>query len=189
MNKSPKYASRTRRRVNKLGDFVRAALDLKPFNVSILIGDNSVGGEKISSYTGEYGEDVSISLYGKSVRFQLPLTTLTSEELAACKQIFDMAFANAQPIVAERDRIAQEALDEGDDSYSRIYRAVPTLLVREGQKWEHYPRLRRGSDWVEPVDNYEKVRILNVRPSSSDLPERDEGSSITPVYPSEDGNF
>ncbi len=36
----------------------------------------------------------------------------------------------AEPVVAERDRVAKEAFDNGDDSNERVYRAPPTKVVR-----------------------------------------------------------
>jgi len=58
------------------------------------------------------------------------LTTLTSEELEAVKMIFDLAFSLAAPICKERDRVAAESADRGEDLYSRNYRAKPHVIVK-----------------------------------------------------------
>lgn len=65
------------------------------------------------------------------------LTACTEEELTSLKHLFDTAFALALPIVQQRDKEAQDAFANGDDSHSRIYRQVPQLVYREGAIGEH----------------------------------------------------
>lgn len=66
----------------------------------------------------------------KPVKYNL--TALTLEELQLTRQFFNMLFDLAEPIVAHRDKVAQDAADEGDDSYARYYRVAPQLVVRSG---------------------------------------------------------
>src|SRR5690606_6161238 len=59
------------------------------------------------------------------------LTALTHEEFVLFKEIVTMALDMAEPIILERDRKAQHAFDNGDDSFARVYRQVPRLVVRQ----------------------------------------------------------
>lgn len=58
------------------------------------------------------------------------LTAMTEAELKVLQKFWNMAFEMALPACRERDRIAQEAWDEGDDSHIRMYRDDPVLFVR-----------------------------------------------------------
>jgi hypothetical protein len=78
--------------------------------------------------------------YGPTVRLILPrqsgpplrynFTALTFEELKMTREFFNLLFDLAEPVVRERDRMAQDAFDAGDDSFARIYRQVPQYVVR-----------------------------------------------------------
>jgi hypothetical protein len=61
----------------------------------------------------------------------LDLTVLTAEELAASKKLIDLAFDEAKPVCEERDRMAEEAMANGDDTHARAYRAVPQFIDRK----------------------------------------------------------
>jgi hypothetical protein len=63
---------------------------------------------------------------------QLNLTALTHEEFLIFKEFMLMAMDLAEPVIKLRDKVAQDAFDKGDDSFARIYRQVPQLVVREG---------------------------------------------------------
>jgi hypothetical protein len=105
-------------------------------------------------------EEDEITESGPTVKILIPrytgttvywdLTHLTSEELEATKQFMDLAFETARPIVEERDRIANEAFSRGDDSFSRVYRAVPKLVVRPRQEREHSEGVLDGPSDVPP---------------------------------------
>ena len=97
------------------------------------------------------GDEVTLVLpkknYVSSVGITLGLTTLTHAELRGLKELIDLAFELAEPVVQERDRVAQDEFDKGNDSFERLYRRVPTLVVREGAKRENNDSLRqRHSD-------------------------------------------
>lgn len=66
---------------------------------------------------------------GPPIRYNL--TALTEEELRMTRKFFDLLFDLAEPVVRERDRVAQDAFDAGDDSFARIYRQVPQYVVRD----------------------------------------------------------
>jgi hypothetical protein len=72
------------------------------------------------------------------------MTALTEEELEAWKTFVDMVYEKALPVVRERDRLAAEAMEQGDDSYARSFRRDPILIVRN-------PESSRRSDVLEPL--------------------------------------
>lgn len=74
------------------------------------------------------------------------LTRMTEPELLAIKQLLDQAFELALPVVRQRDEEANEAFNEGDDSFERVYRQVPKLVYREGAVKEYMQSLRNGPE-------------------------------------------
>jgi hypothetical protein len=113
-----------------------------------------VGTFQIMEYLPEEDEQE----YGPTVLLYLPLpgrrslsynlTALTTEELDKLEELFNLLITEARPIVAERDRIAHEALESGDDSHVRIYRAVPRLFIRKRPSRQDGDRVLNGSQDV-----------------------------------------
>lgn len=79
------------------------------------------------------------------------ITALTVEELDAMEQFFKLLFDTARPVVVARDKAAQDALDQGDDSHARSYRQPPQFVVRERALREHNEGVPVGPDGVPPV--------------------------------------
>lgn len=85
-------------------------------------------------------EDI-VKEFGPTYRLYLPrpgaramsfnITALTHEEFLALKEMFQYLFDISEPIILERDRIANAAFDKGDDSFARSYRQIPQLIIRE----------------------------------------------------------
>lgn len=75
---------------------------------------------------------LAISLPNVNRSFTVNLTALTMEELEAFEKLVTLSIAVCKPIVEARDRKAAEASANGDDTLSRIYRAVPQFVIREG---------------------------------------------------------
>lgn len=73
----------------------------------------------------EIGETVLLNFTRNGISFAIPFTHFTSKELAELKKIIDHAFTLASPIVAERDRVAEEAAKNGKDYYLRRHRSDP----------------------------------------------------------------
>lgn len=79
---------------------------------------------------------------GATVRLMIPrprqrpvvfnITALTHDELKMMREFFTLIFDLAEPVVIDRDRIANEAYAKGDDSFVRLYRQVPQFIVRKG---------------------------------------------------------
>ena len=86
------------------------------------------------------GENVHLAFHPTKSRHSavLMLTNLNEAELAQLKQLFDLAFEWALPVVQLRDREAREALEtHGDDVNPRNYRAVPQFVVRRQPVGQH----------------------------------------------------
>jgi hypothetical protein len=99
---------------------------------------------------GDPGETIILTLpiKGRGRPLAWNLSSLTHAELVAIREYFDIAFELAEPVCIERDKAANEAFDSGDDSVTRIYRALPELIVRNGEVAEHGEGLRVGSQAV-----------------------------------------
>ncbi|HEY6021730.1 MAG TPA: hypothetical protein VIY48_18230 [Candidatus Paceibacterota bacterium] len=112
-------------------------------------------------------------------------TSLTMEELLQLRKAFNLLFDLAEPIVRERDRVAQDAYDKGDDSYTRSYRSVPRFVIREGEI---------GPDGQSVYDGPESIPLRYRWPGGagySEHPEeelRDAGSEVAELQPEENSN-
>ena len=135
------------------------------------------------------GKDVAIVLPRRFYPKMGPiisLANLTEAELDTLKELFDLAFELAKPIVQERDRVAQDEFDKGNDSFDRLYRRVPTLVVREGAKRENNPGLRqRHADLLDSSGGGEGVDG-GVRRAGDGLAESDSNEVSTQNDESED---
>ena len=122
----------------------------------------TVLGSQVLMYYPDSPEDVEVKEEGPTVRILMPshrgptvvwdLTYLTEGELDKLREFFELAFTTAAPIVRERDRIADEALARGDDSFSRSYRRVPQLVVRPRQEPAHGEGVLDGHENVPSSD-------------------------------------
>lgn len=149
----------------KLADYTRALLDVNHISFTLFINKN----EENRYFSGEAGHDVVVRMRAQNRVVSAKLSDMTRDELAATKEFWDISFAQAQSIVEARDRIAQEAFANGDDSYHRLYRQVPRILVREGTKFTHYPFLRKRSEWVASLDSYVRRHVINLRGGSLEV--------------------
>jgi hypothetical protein len=107
-----------------------------------------VGNEEKS----ESGPDVVLfrPMAGRLPDHVMNLTNLTEPELMALKELFDSAFEWALPVVKLRDKEANDAYEQGDDSYIRSYRAVPTVVYRKRPQFEYREGVLDGSEDVSP---------------------------------------
>ena len=101
--------------------------------------------------------------------FTLPLTSLTKEELDKLKELIDFAHTWAEPITEERDKVAQDAFDKGDDTIARVYRQVPKLVVRQRPGDEHSKRLPIRPDGVPQSSGGKRDLTDGVRGASAGL--------------------
>lgn len=105
------------------------------------------------------------------------LTACTEEELIALKHLWDTAIEWALPIARQRDKEAQDALNNGDDSHSRIYRAVPQLVYRSGPEREHSEGVLDGSEDAAGVPSDGEHYDGGLRDDGPALVEPDQGDS------------
>jgi hypothetical protein len=125
--------------------------------VSTLIGQITLyfydEGTEIADQSNEPGPTVKVlipRLRGAAIHWEL--TALTIEELDAMRQFFTLAFDTAEPIVRMRDKAAQDAFTEGNDSFARVYRQLPQLVVRERPEREHDQGILDGPSDVPSGD-------------------------------------
>lgn len=113
-------------------------------NFIILYGDDNGSGSDVVFYNPRPG---------KVSDFALNLSNLTIEELSALKELLDTAFKWAEPVVNQRDKEAQDAWENGDDSHSRNYRPLPTVVYRKEPKREHDESVRERPEGVPEGDS------------------------------------
>lgn len=115
--------------------------------------------EKSSPFASqEDGKDVNIYIKSGRGSAGLNLTGLTRDELDAVGAIMMTALSLAEEVCEERDRLALEreehGEDDGGDYLWRIYRRVPELLVRNGEGYEYDPELQLRSSWMARMDAF-----------------------------------
>lgn len=81
----------------------------------------------------ETGDDIILwipSYHGSNRSFKgMFITDLREDELINLRKIFNLAIDAAMPIVKERDRIAEEAYENGETYYVRCYRPKSRLII------------------------------------------------------------
>lgn len=118
-------------RTMSTGQLVLAEIDSDAVNEEA--ADLQIDGEAGYTYL------LNIFIPGRKNPLRWNFSAMTQEELEKTRQFFNHLFDLADPVVRERDRIANEAFKKGDDSYARIYRPVPQLVTRERPKRQHDP--------------------------------------------------
>lgn len=109
--------------------------------------------EDMQFRTGEIGDDIRLGVEDENGNtVNLTLTRMTEDELMKFKDFMDLAFMAAAPIVRRRDQVAQEAADEGDDSYTRVYRQAPVMVVRKGTSGQHFESVSQRPFILPDVD-------------------------------------
>lgn len=99
--------------------------------------------EELKKIKVETGPTVRLIINRSNARpVQMNLTSLTADELNMTREFYNLLFDLAEPIVQERDRVAQDAYDNGDDGFARIYREVPQVVVRTGTIGPDYQSIR-----------------------------------------------
>lgn len=107
-----------------------------------------VGSDKPNS-TQEFDPDtppvrIELRSPGRNNPTVISLTHMTADELYCFERFMQHAIDKARPICDLLDRRAQEAFDNGDDSFERLYRAVPQFVDRERGIKEHGPSVQSG---------------------------------------------
>lgn len=110
-------------------------LKLFKFDQSESAANMEVEGE--SDEFNESGDSVIlwIGIYRSVSRMNL--TACTEEELKKFKEFINYAIDMALPIVIDRDRVAKEAADAGQDIFERRHRQPPRLSYLKGAEPKH----------------------------------------------------
>lgn len=88
--------------------------------------------ENNAQLESEQGDNIVLLITVPGMRRPLRwnLSAMTTAELEATRQFFEHLFDLADPIVRERDKVANEAYERGDDSFVRVYRGLPQFITR-----------------------------------------------------------
>lgn len=112
------------------------------------------------------------------------LTALTEEELDAMQQFFDLLFQTARPVIRLRDKVAKDALAQGDDSHARVYRQAPQFVVRSREVIANAQGVWERLAGVPPLDEAPASSDGELRGDSDGLAEPTQDSS----GPEDDGS-
>lgn len=136
--------------------------------------------------TNEDGEEnengpnivLTIPLMGMRTR-SFNFSALTAEELEATEKFFKLIFDEARPIVAERDRVAHEAFESGDDSHSRIYRQVPQFVIRQRPEPSDTESVHVGPESLPKGDGTDGSSDGDIRSASDSVASEEPTDSST----------
>lgn len=128
--------------------------------------------------TPEYGQDIQLYMV-KPGRPPLAmiLTRLTGPELDAVEKILQLVVEYARPIVKRRDKEAQDAWANGDDTFRRIYRRAPELVDRKRPVGEHSEGVQQRPEGVSEGDRRDVDPDGRVRGAGNELAESDSDNS------------
>lgn len=98
-----------------------------------------VGSEKGMSYVLYLSHPTG---RGKPIAWNL--SAMTAAELEVMRDFFNLAFDLADPVTRERDKVAHEAFEQGDDSFARVYRGLPDFVKRQGPQRENNESIHDG---------------------------------------------
>lgn len=133
---------------------------------------------------------------GPSVRLFLPrpnartiifdITSLTLDELVKLREFYNLLFDLAEPSVRLRDKVAQDAFNNGDDSYTRSYRPLGEAVVRQRSLGVDSKSVQNRLDsFLERTGGYRSnqggVRVLSSELANSKPEEgstKDDGSQV-----------
>ena len=117
------------------------------------------------------GNDVTMHVPSKGRLLAIRLADMTEEELLVLKKFFDLAFELALPVAKDRDRVAKEMSDAGDDTFVRLYRAVPELFVRQRTERQHDQSVSSGLAGVPQGRGHSDLPVGSGKPSPPMAPE------------------
>lgn len=104
--------------------------------------------------------------------YTINLTGMTEVELQLFREALLIGVEIALPIVRERDKLAKEALDDGDpDADDRVYRGLPIVVVNKGILTEHDQRILDGHKDVLAGSTQHVITARPTGDSGGDLDE------------------
>lgn len=161
------------RRHGENPDFARATrfiwTRLSRHTIQVNTPDHSRGGQRVI---------LSIT-HGVNKTVRIDLTALTYPELLALRETINIATEVAEPICQSLDNKAAEKMNhDGDDSDERIYRPLPTVVVRKGTLREYDQGiLDRRKDVLSGVQ-YQLLPGGRPKGFGSNLDNREEDDSV-----------
>jgi hypothetical protein len=81
----------------------------------------------------EDGEDIILQVERGKTKIYINLSEFNTDELDAFRKALDAAITEAAPVVAERDRIAREAIERDENPYYRSLRPAPSVSLFPGR--------------------------------------------------------
>ncbi len=123
----------------------------------------------------ESGPDIVLLIQRSKLNFSTILSAMTEEELDAVEDILSSAIKWARPICQLRDKEANDAWEQGDDTRRRSYRAVPQLVYRKRPEPQYSQGLSDGPEDVSSGSGGADHLSEPVRKPGQVLPEQDQG--------------
>jgi hypothetical protein len=155
---------------HKIAETRAAWVNTEATKAVILLGEDKGSGPDVVLFLPRPGRipDVAINL-----------TNLTEPELTALSDLFEAAFIWARPVVRQRDKEADDAWQNGDDSYSRSYRPLPTVVYRKRPEYEHGESVRERLEGVPEGSGGERADLARgIRGPSFLVAELDEAKGF-----------
>jgi hypothetical protein len=128
-------------KIKTVGDHIRAHAVISWLMVRVFDGSNDFDDSVLidDDTPPEEGEDVILFMKRGQNKLAINLSEFTTEELIAFRRVVGHAIKLATPIVEERDRIAKEAADSGDNVYYRSLRPSPKVSFFERRTGSNDP--------------------------------------------------
>lgn len=136
----------------KMHDTRKAWVNLPKCDIIMFVGDNK------EDPTYVYEEEtppvrIEFRVPGRRSSMLISLTHMTVAELDAFEEFMTHAIKRARPIVETLDRTAQEAYENGDDGFERLYRPLPLFIDRERSESEHSEGIQSGPEGSDVEHN------------------------------------
>ena len=138
-----------RHSAGRMQDTRKAWATLPKFDAILFVGNKEDSTSKQNFEADTPPVRIEIRIPGRRNPTMISLTHMTAAELNVFEEFFLHAISKARPICETLDQRAQEAFENGDDSFERLYRPVPQFVDRERGITKHgesVPSRPEGSD-------------------------------------------
>lgn len=128
-----------RRKAGRISDGTVAWLDTFIGRITLKVFEEN-------EMAGEVGYNSGIVLrYATGGYRTIDLTALTEAEWIEFRRFMALVEETVLPVIRERDKVARDAYVEGDGSFARSYRTLPTMVIVERPPTQHSKGLLDGS--------------------------------------------
>lgn len=118
--------------------------------IALLAFDNNEEAPEDAEWASENEEGTTyllvIPIPGRTKPLTWNFSAMTTEELQHTRQFFNYLFDLVDPVVRERDKVANDANSKGDDSFARLYRPPSQFIVRARPKQQDSKGVRLGPE-------------------------------------------